>query len=54
MIHGLAAALFLGMAILFLGAAVSFNQPIALIFAILNGLLFLLNLAQYGKSEQKQ
>ena len=47
MINGLAAAVFLGMAILFLGIAVETDMTLALVFAVLNGLLAVLNLLVY-------
>jgi hypothetical protein len=54
MINGLAAAVFLGMAIVFLGVAVETGMGLAWVFAVLNGLLSLLNLMVYmakGKGE---
>jgi hypothetical protein len=54
MIYGFAAALFLGMAILFTGIAVEWGIAWAWVFVVLNGLLFALNLMLYGKSEERR
>lgn len=47
MIQAIAAAVFLGMAILFTGIAVESGLAVAVLFAVLNWLLFALNLAMY-------
>lgn len=47
MINGLAAAVFLGMGIVFLGIAVETGMGLAWVFAVLNGLLCVLNLMVY-------
>ena len=52
MLHGVAAAVFLGMAILFMGIAVTTGLLWAWVFVVFNGLLFALNLMLYGKSEE--
>jgi hypothetical protein len=51
MMHGLAAAVFMGMAILFLGVAVETGMVIAWMFTVLNGLLSALNLWLYFARE---
>ncbi len=52
MINGLAAAVFLGMAILFLGVAVETGAALAWVFAALNGVLSMLNLTVYMAKEK--
>jgi hypothetical protein len=54
MIYGFAAAVFLGMAILFMGIAVVWGVAWAWVFVLLNGLLFGLNMMLYGKSEERR
>lgn len=49
--RGLAAAVFLGMAILFLGIAVTTGMALAWIMAGANGLLFVGNLMVYMSNE---
>lgn len=53
MIHGLAAAVFLFLTLVFLGVATQTGSLVAMAFVVLNGLLFVLNLMLYGKSEEK-
>ena len=54
MINGLAAAVFLGMAIIFLGLAVNTGMALAWVFTAINGLLFALNLMVYMSQEKRK
>lgn len=54
MIHGLAAAVFLGMAILFIGVAVITGSLSAWVIVLLNALLFVLNLKLYGQQVERR
>ena len=49
--RGLAAAVFLGMAILFLGIAVTTGMALAWLMAVTNGALFVANLMAYMGNE---
>jgi hypothetical protein len=52
--RGLAAAVFLGMAILFLGIAVTTGMALAWLMAVVNGALFVLNLMAYMSNEARR
>jgi len=52
--RGLAAAVFLGMAILFLGIAVTTGMALAWLMAVVNVALFALNLMAYMSNEARR
>jgi len=55
MINGLAAAVFLGMALLFLGIAIETGMALAWAFAVLNGALSALNLiVHFGREDARR
>jgi len=54
MIYGLAAAVFLGLSILFLGIAVTTGIGVAWIMASVNALLFVSNMLRYGATAEKR
>lgn len=54
MIQGLAAAVFLGMAILFLGIATMTGSALAWLMVVANGALFVANLMAYMDNEARR
>ena len=52
--RGFVAVVFLGMAILFLGIAVTTGMALAWLMAVVNGALFVLNLMAYMSNEARR